>query len=175
VWAKPLESPGVVAVVLFNRAGLAVGSQPPGNSPLPPFCTNSASSNYPCVGCFVDDDKPWLAPCDDNATASAGAQEVSLDFARLPGAWLGLADNGTISCDIFDVFASAARGAALGRFSGGWRATVPPHGVRFLRVSGCKVDDKPSGPSSHIVLNPLDYRKHFVEGWPVRTHRPRTR
>jgi hypothetical protein len=26
---------------------------------------------------------------------------------------------------------------ALGRFTGRWSAIIPPHGSRFLRVSGC--------------------------------------
>eukprot|EP00947_MAST-08B_sp_MAST-8B-sp1_P005045 g5045.t1 len=53
VWAKPLVDPEHgVAVVVFNRDGTAVGETPPGNSPLPPFCSNPDSPNGPCTGCF---------------------------------------------------------------------------------------------------------------------------
>ena len=116
-----------------------MGTTPAGNAPLPPFCSDEASPNFPCVGCFIDDDKPWLAPCDDNATASSGAQQVGLDFARLPSEWLALPAGVNISCEVFDIFSSAASGATLGRFAGGWAATIPPHGVRFLRLSDCRV------------------------------------
>ena len=136
-----------MAVVLFNRAGLAVGAAPPGNSRLPHFCADPASPNYPCTGCFVDNDKPWLAPCDDNATASSGSQEVLLELARLPRPWLGLdgtaaagggARGGAISCAVFDIFGNATpRGEALGHVHGQWSATIPPHGVRFIQLSNC--------------------------------------
>ena len=140
VWAKPLVPDGTLAIVLFNRAGFVVGETPAGNAPMPPFCSDPNSTNYPCVGCFVDDDKPWLAPCDDNVTASAGQQELSVDFARLPRAWLGpeVRPHGSISCSAFDIFATAAQGKDIGRFDGAFRATIPPHGVRFLLLSDCR-------------------------------------
>lgn len=143
LWAKPLVKPThSVAVVLFNRAGTVIGEVPKGTSPLPPYCHNSTSQNGPCTGCFLDYDKPWLSPCNDNVTASVGAQLFEFYFNTLPHSWIGLTDNingiEKISCDIYDIFATAAEGALLGRFTDSWSATIPPHGVRFLRLSNCQ-------------------------------------
>lgn len=143
VWAKPLaDPPGSAAVVLFNRGGTVIGVQPEGAPPLPPHCSDS--THTPCLGCYLDADQPWTAPCDDNATASAGEQTVEVLFSGLPPSWLGLAgeaeassDTTDISCDVFDVFATAKTGKALGRFTNRWSAVIPPHGVRFLRLSKC--------------------------------------
>ena len=162
LWAKPLETPQHgVAVVLFNRGGTAIGEST--GLPLQPHCFDPNSSLGPCVGCFIDAGKSALAPCNDNVTASSGAATVALEFSDIPPAWLGLASTAPvdpaagsgsgsgsrqIACDVFDVFGcpqeaagcgtvGAAKGAALGRFTAGWNATIPPHGSRFLRLSGC--------------------------------------
>jgi hypothetical protein len=150
LWAKPLVTPkNGAAIVLFNRGGLVLGETPEGASPLPPHCTDPKSPLPPCTGCFLDYDKPHLSPCNDNVTASTGAAEMVLDFADVPASWLGLASttaSGAIACDVYDIYGcpqagctteGAAKGAALGRFKGQWSATVPPHGSRFLRLSGC--------------------------------------
>ena len=150
IWAKPL--PGhQVGVGLFNRGGTVIGTIPNGSTfypPLPPHCNDPNSTLDACTGCFVDDDKPWLAPCDDNATASTGAQPMRLEFSQLPRTWF--IDNpradvgkepGPLTCDVYDVFATTKRGAVLGRFRNGWSTAptspVPPHGIRFLRVGNC--------------------------------------
>ena len=45
---------------------------------------------------------------------------------------------GVVSCDVFDILATPKAGKSLGKQSGdSWSAVVPPHGVRFLRLSGC--------------------------------------
>ena len=153
-WAKPLAKPaGGVAVVLFNRGGTVMGDS--AGQPLQPHCFDPESTLGPCTGCFIDQDAPQLSPCDDNATASSGAAALSVDFASINASWLGLSvvpaggglgDGGKVACDVFDVFgcpvagcgtASAAKGVALGRFTGSFSATIPPHGSRFLRLSGC--------------------------------------
>jgi hypothetical protein len=160
LWAKPLVKPkNGAAVVLFNRGGMVLGVTPPStSSPLPPHCTDPHSTLPPCTGCFVDADKPQLSPCNDNVTASTGAVEIVLDFNDLPASWLGLSAHptsaeskgasGTTACDVYDIYGcpqtgctteGAAKGVALGRFTGSWSATVPPHGSRFLRVSGCSM------------------------------------
>jgi hypothetical protein len=152
LWAKPLNTPtNSVAVVLFNRGGTVVGTTPVGSRPPPAHCSDPSSPLGVCAGCFVDDDKPWLSPCDDNATASVGAQEIAVDFSRdIPSAWFGAgagagegagvrspvsatslsatatetatttAKAGSLSCDVFDVFASedGGTGKSLGKFKG---------------------------------------------------------
>jgi hypothetical protein len=51
---------------------------------------------------------------------------------------------GLIACDVFDVFATPQYGKALGRFQGMYMAEkIPPHGSRFLRLSGCAVVEQP--------------------------------
>jgi len=87
LWAKPLPDKRA-AVVLFNRAGDVIGETPEGADPKPAHCTDPHSTMPPCRGCYVNDDRPWLAPCDDNATASTGAQTIALPQAALPRAWL---------------------------------------------------------------------------------------
>lgn len=79
---------------MFNRAGTVVGEIPDGEPPRPPHCTDPRSTLGPCTGCFLDSDKPVLAPCDDNVTASTGAQKIEVEFARLPPAWIGLPGHG---------------------------------------------------------------------------------
>lgn len=141
LWAKPL--PGrAAAVVLFNRAGTVFGVTPSGADPKPPHCSDPNSTLAPCHGCFVNDDRPWLSPCDDDAAASIGAQKVTFHTDQLPRDWLVLDENATVPgsplvCDIFDIFDTAAAGKTLGRFST-WSAVVPPHGVRFIKLTGCK-------------------------------------
>ena len=161
LWAKPLERPKHgAAVVLFNRGGSAIGEST--GEPMQPHCFDPHSTLGPCVGCFIDYGKSALAPCNDNVTASSGAARIDLVFSDLPAAWLGLSSTaatrgsargsaaveatGPIACDVFDVYGcpqdgcdttGAAKGASLGRFTSGWHATIPPHGSRFLRLSGC--------------------------------------
>lgn len=151
LWAKPLNKPKHgAAVVLFNRGGTAIGEST--GMPMQPHCFDPESTLGPCVGCFIDTGKSDLAPCNDNVTASSGALQVALLFSDVPSAWLGLASTtvttevGPITCDVFDVYGcphdgcgteGAAKGLALGRFTHGWNATIPPHGSRFLRLSGC--------------------------------------
>jgi hypothetical protein len=159
-------------VVLLNRFGAAIGNfehpdKPHGGIP-------EAFAPYP--GCFITDERTShgesASPCDDNATATSGAQQMTLDFSVLPRSWLGLpeqrpsksapsrggdskggrggeeasssSNNETnametmvISCDVYDILATPGLGAALGRYSGGWSAMVPPHGVKFLRLGNC--------------------------------------
>jgi hypothetical protein len=144
IWAKPMGN-GTVAAVLFNRAGSVVGTTPEGADPPPSQCSDPTKQIYPCHGCYVNDDRPWLAPCDDNATASTGAQLLSLDFATLPSAWVAPSAQALKQqqptprdCDVFDIYGeTGARGKSLGRMST-FSAVVPPHGVRFLRLSGCQ-------------------------------------
>jgi hypothetical protein len=103
------------------------------------------------------------APCDDNVTASTGARKIELAFADLPAAWLGItthqdehtdtvmlesggrsigrAASSGVSCELFDIFATANKGKALGTATDKWSVVVPPHGVRFLRLSNCSTDD----------------------------------
>ena len=148
VWAKPLAASGVVAVVLMNRGGVAIGERVADAGPLPKKCKDSPLA---CTGCQLPGDQPWLAPCDDNVTASTGAQTIELDIARMiPAAWLTEKMSGSgeserdsessvaaaVQCDVFDIFATPHKGKALGRFAT-WSAMVPPHGVRFLRLSNC--------------------------------------
>jgi len=148
LWGKPLANDSA-AVVLFNRRG-----EP---------CTASAKfnpwhRNVTCGNggfkCSVNE--PIDAPCDDVPALSMGAQNMSLDYSVLPS-WLGDgASNADLECDLFDVFATAAQGKALGRFrSRQFNALVPPHGSRFLVVSNCeaaaervlnKTDDEPVPP-----------------------------
>ena len=140
LWAKPLHNGA--AVVLFNRGGIAIGQRVAGAPPLPPHCNDPESTLPPCTGCFSQGDQPWTAPCDDNATASSGAQTLTLSTDQLPREWLTSSMQqarevgAPLVCDVYDIFAAAAKGAPLGRFSE-WSATVPPHGVRFLRLANC--------------------------------------
>ena len=136
--AKPLPG-GAVAAVLFNRNGST-------------------------RGCANPDKQTIELPCDDDpALVEAGQQEIVLEFASLPSSWLGLGDDsaaaggGTVKCSVADIFPpspSNASGPAhekdLGSFSGSYRATVPPHGVNFVRVSGCSAESVPSKTSSHF-------------------------
>jgi hypothetical protein len=116
------------------------------------------------AGCFIEQDKSALAPCNDNVTSTTPPVEMTLDFADdIPPSWLGLTSSaaggqagqgdgagGVISCDVFDVYGcpaagpcgtdGAAKGLALGRFTGNFSAMIPSHGVRFLRLSGCSGD-----------------------------------
>lgn len=141
MWAKPLAR-GSTAVVLLNRAGLASGVALGDRNPY--FA--------PYAGCFDlhGESDAALAPCDDNATASHGAQPIALDLSRVPRAWLGLGiaprvGAQVVSCDVFDVLATPKAGKSLGRQSGAsWSAVVPPHGVRFLRLSNCTDDSSPN-------------------------------
>jgi hypothetical protein len=93
----------------------------------------------------------WLAPCDDNATASSGAQTLSFDLDQIPREWLlSAADfspavgegSGSLSCDLFDIFDTPHQGKSLGTIDGTWSAVVPPHGARFLRLSNCKASGR---------------------------------
>ena len=108
------------------QAGTVIGEIPDGEPPLPPHCSDPHSTLGPCTGCFVDGNKPVLAPCDDNTTASVGAQKIALDFDRLPAAWIGLPEHGhgAITCDIYDIFAAKSGGSGLGTFTASWSATV---------------------------------------------------
>lgn len=142
VWAKPLVTPpDSVAVVVVNKAGVAKGVVVEG-TPLPPHCHDPNSTLGPCLGCFVNAHAD--SPCNDNVTASVGAQAITLPFSAVPAAWLGLAEAeagsaGGATCDVFDIFATNNKGASLGSFTGSWSAVIPPHGSRFLRLSNCKV------------------------------------
>jgi len=169
MWAKPLLGKEA-AVVLFNRGGLVIGTTPEGADPPPPHCSDPESTLGKCTGCYVNDDRPWLSPCDDNATASTGAQTIAFRFADLPPTWLGLQEDADVEsdgirCELFDIFATAAKvrskhrassaesvssglcligllerraqGAPLGSFADGWSAVIPPHGVRFLKLGNC--------------------------------------
>ena len=124
--------------MLLNRGGLASG------------VTLGARNPYfaPYAGCFDLHGRSdaILAPCDDNATASYGAQSIALDLSLLPRSWLALAPvaaaapegGDVVSCDVFDILATPRAGASLGRHaSDGWAPVVPPHGVRFVRLSNC--------------------------------------
>ena len=141
IWAKPLPN-RTAAVVLFNRGGTAIGERVEGGPPTPPHCTDPESTLAPCTGCDLHGDQPWTAPCDDNTTASSGAQTVALSVAQLPREWLAVTaaaeGQAALDCDVFDIFKTPGKGGAVGRTSGGaWSATIPPHGVRFLRLSNC--------------------------------------
>jgi hypothetical protein len=148
LWAKPLPN-NTVAVVLLNRGGTAIGVLPPGQE-LPPMCHKAGGKQ--CVGCNLPGDQPWLAPCDDNATASSGAQTLAFSTAQVPRAWLvGGADEGQraegaavsddppLSCTFFDIFPddSPHKGKALAGKMAAYSAMVPPHGVKFLLLSNC--------------------------------------
>lgn len=149
LWAKPLPNQSV-AVVLFNRAGTVIGEFPAkGVDPnyKPKHCDDPTKP--PCTGCYINDDRMWIAPCDDNVTASSGAQTLSFSLDQIPREWLlsssdlassngeGSSASGSLSCEAFDIFATAQRGKSLGVVHGTWSAVVPPHGVRFLRLSNC--------------------------------------
>ena len=132
IWGKPL-SPGTAAVVLLNRGGLASGNR-----------VNGPASNDGLDGCFDmhGHSDAILAPCDDNITASKGAQVIALNLSAIPRAWLGLSlqdgagGGGAVTCEVFDILATAKVGASLGRHAGSaFAPVVPPHGVRFVRVS----------------------------------------
>lgn len=144
LWAKPLaDGTHSVAVVMFNRGGVAVGAIPEGGKPLPPHCNDKNSSLGPCVGCFISESNQ--SPCLDNVTASTGSQSMTLQFSQINRSWLGLtADElGEVSCDVYDIFATLGKGAPLGRFTSSWSAgKVPPHGSRFIRLEGCSSDEK---------------------------------
>ena len=95
LWGKPLAAPADgLALALFNRAGTVIGVVPDGSSPLPPHCSDPNSTLGPCMGCFGDYDKLQLSPCDDNVTASSGAQTIVVGlvghFDALPPRWIGL-------------------------------------------------------------------------------------
>lgn len=147
LWAKPLPNHSV-AVVLFNRAGTVIGEFPAkGVDPnyKPKHCDDPTQP--PCTGCYINDDRMWLAPCDDNMTASSGAQTLSFDLDKIPREWLMSSSDiatstsgGSLSCKAFDIFDTAQRGKSLGTIHGTWSAVVPPHGVRFLRLSNCNLD-----------------------------------
>lgn len=149
LWAKPLPNRSV-AVVLFNRAGTVIGEYPAkGVDPnyKPKHCDDPTQP--PCTGCYINDDRMWLAPCDDNVTASSGAQTLTLRLDQIPRDWLLPSQESTssqdedprsLSCEAFDIFDSPHRGKSLGMIHGSWSAVVPPHGVRFLRLSHCAVD-----------------------------------
>jgi hypothetical protein len=76
-----------------------------------------------------------------------------LDFAKIPQSWFEIVDvdatnarargginsKRQLACNVFDIFDAAAAGKDLGRMTGKFKAVVPPHGVRFLRLSGCSV------------------------------------
>eukprot|EP01052_Picozoa_sp_SAG31_P029509 SAG31_NODE_2939_length_4883_cov_6.368102_5_plen_240_part_00 len=123
LWAKPLPGSRVGAV-LFNRNGSTAG------------CRSQAGQTIE-------------VPCDDDPVlVHIGAQEMELSFASLPSPWLGLTESpemqGLISCNVSDIFPTTASNASgpahdkeLGRFTGRFTALVPPHGVVFVRVSGC--------------------------------------
>eukprot|EP00039_Didymoeca_costata_P021632 m.345013 g.345013 ORF g.345013 m.345013 type:complete len:671 (+) comp25672_c0_seq1:63-2075(+) len=138
VWAKPLVSPAnSVAAVLFNRGGYVIGQIPSGES-FPPHCSDPNSQLGPCVGCFVDYDKPWLSPCDDNTTASTGMQSIELQFSLINASWLGLEHSQeAIQCHVYDIFATPQKGEDLGVYTNSFQANIPPHGVRFVRLSNC--------------------------------------
>lgn len=137
LWAKPL-SPGSVAAVLLNRAGLASGNAlGPRNQYFAPY-----------AGCFDLHGRAdaFLAPCDDNVTASHGAQTIALNLSAVPRSWLGLRPraetnmpfDSVLSCDVFDILATPKAGASLGVHKDGmWVPLIPPHGVRFVRLSNC--------------------------------------
>ena len=125
LWAKPLPGKRVGAV-LWNRNGTAVST---------------------CPWPHISDAR--TAPCDDNATASVGAQRLSLSFDVLPVEWLlasgameGRAGPAAISCEVRDIFSgkTGAAGLDLGRFSGAFDGgVVPPHGSRFVLLSNCTI------------------------------------
>ena len=123
LWAKPLPG-AAIGVVLFNRNGT--------------------------TGCHSQSRQTIEVPCDDDpALVAAGQQEITFEFVGLPSSWLGLATpptelHGVISCNISNIFPATASNASgpaqaknLGRFTGRFTAMVPPHGVVFVRVSGC--------------------------------------
>ena len=126
-WAKPLPE-RAVAVVLFNRNGST------------PRCTAKRAIE---------------APCDDWASAANlttyGAQSIELAFDSLPRAWLLPRGRGAgydedragssthaLRCVVFDIFATPRVGKALGTFTGSFVSSpIPPHGVKFLKLSNC--------------------------------------
>jgi hypothetical protein len=128
-------------VVLLNRGGTAIGEN---TEPLPPECHKGKH----CTGCYIPGDQPWLSPCDDNATASSGAQTLTFSTDQLPRAWL-VADADTspqseeeaslLTCTVFDIFATPNKGSTLqgGAKLAEFSAEIPPHGARFLRLSNC--------------------------------------
>jgi hypothetical protein len=122
IWAKPLGK-GRVAAVVFNRNGTTSQCNVPDAN-----IRNSTGSA--------------ICPCDDDTTAPgySGVQDISLPFDTIPSKWLAPAAAGPLSCSVRDVFSGATgkTGKDLGKFSGAWLAAkVPPHGSRFVILSGC--------------------------------------
>ncbi len=78
------------------------------------------------MGCFIDGDKPQLAPCDDDTEKSVGSQTITLDFTVIPPSWLGLPNiiDGVVECNLFDIFATAGSGANVGTFQDAWSTLV---------------------------------------------------
>ena len=157
LWAKPLGE-GVVGVVLFNRDGDACTNATKYN----PYHRNVTCGKPGGSKCCTSDGDPMDAPCTDDPELSTGAQVMALDYSVLPMAWFSRTSGSTpamlssdgakssailndMQCDVFDIFATAAKGKALGRYhSGGFSALVPPHGCRFLRVSNCTQSTTPT-------------------------------
>jgi hypothetical protein len=134
LWAKPLLN-GTAAIVLLNRGGKAVGKH---MMPLPPECHKGKE----CTGCYLPSDQPWLSPCDDDTDASTGAQEITFTVDQLPRSWLMDPSSATgngheqLQCDVFDIYATPHDGAFVGR-TDKLAEMVPPHGVRFFKLSNC--------------------------------------
>ena len=134
MWSKPLDN-ATAAVVLINRGGLASGNA----------LGKRSDAFAPFAGCFDLHGRAdaILSPCNDNVTASHGAQTIRLDLSQIPRSWLGLSaaaaeDDGVVSCEVFDVLDTPKQGKSIGRHSGdSFAPMIPPHGVRFLRLSEC--------------------------------------
>ena len=135
---------------MLNFFSIAVVYGESTGQPIQPHCSDPESTLGPCVGCFIDQDKSALAPCNDNVTSTTPPIKMTLAFSDISPSWLGLMTRTPIgqkvACDVFDVYGcpaagcgtdGAAKGVALGRFTESWSAMVPSHGVRFLRLSGC--------------------------------------
>jgi hypothetical protein len=128
---------------MYANLGVMQGKHAAGAT-LPKECTDG---NKQCTGCYISGDQPWLSPCDDDPVQSHGAQTLSLNLGQIPRAWLldghgGGDDDGggggdVLMCDVFDIFATPNKGKSLGQLTS-FSAVVPPHGVRFLRLSNCK-------------------------------------
>ena len=102
-WAKPLPG-AAVGVVLFNRNGTT------------PKCEAKQAIDAPC-----DD---WPA----RMNATAGAQHIELPFDSLPRKWLAPNESGgsSLTCTVFDIFATPRNGKSLGKFGGSFVAAVEP-------------------------------------------------
>ena len=105
--------------------------------------TKAVYAQYICLACqvrlfFGDTADVSESGLTELAAMYIGLQAIALDFSVLPKGWLPTP--ASVTCDAFDIFATAGSGKNVGRIrSLSYAPVIPPHGIKFLLLGNCTI------------------------------------